>query len=140
MRGVGELCAELRIKLNHPTKKMTFHFGKYRGRDIEEIRFRDPRYVIWCIENVEGFQLTAEKFAEKSGKPKRSRKRAKSHAEAPPNHPKPRPAYEWHDHRPNPVLEAILADPILAYCHPREMHMATDWTPNVFATGDEPPY
>lgn len=119
---------------------MTFSFGQYRGRDIEEIRFRDPRYIAWAVENVEGFRLTAEKsaekFAGKLGKPKRS----EANEDAPPSPPKPRPAYEWHDGRPNPVLAAITADPTLAYCLPREMHMARDWAPNVFAPGDEPPY
>lgn len=123
---------------------MTFSFGQYRGRDIEEIRFRDPRYVRWCVENVEGFRLTAEKsaekFAGKLGKPKRPREPRESNAEAPPSPLKPRPAYEWHDGRPNPVLDAITADPTLAYCLPREMHMARDWTPNAFAPWDEPPY
>jgi hypothetical protein len=42
---------------------MTFSFGKYRGHDIEEVRFRDPSYVKWAIETVDGFRRTAEKSA-----------------------------------------------------------------------------
>jgi hypothetical protein len=123
---------------------MTFHFGKYRGRDIEEIRFRDPQYVKWAIETVEGFRLAAEKSAEayagKSRKPKGKRKSQQATVKTDSRSFRHRPAAEWRDDRVNTVLDAITADPILAYYHPREMHMATDWTPNIFAAGDEPPY
>lgn len=38
----------------------TFTFGKYKGRDVDEIICSSPFYVKWCLENVSFFSITDE--------------------------------------------------------------------------------
>ena len=38
----------------------TFTFGKYKGRDVDEIICASPFYVKWCLENVSFFSITDE--------------------------------------------------------------------------------
>lgn len=42
------------MRINEPG---VFTFGKYTGRNIEEILIIDPNYVYWCQENIEDFLL-----------------------------------------------------------------------------------
>lgn len=35
-------------------------FGKHEGRHIRQIIQDDPDYLVWCLENVSGFELTDE--------------------------------------------------------------------------------
>lgn len=37
-------------------------FGKYKGLKIFEIIDKDYKYLIWCMENIEGFNLNNEAF------------------------------------------------------------------------------
>lgn len=32
-------------------------FGKYRGRSIQDVLQKEPQYIQWCLQNVEGFKL-----------------------------------------------------------------------------------
>lgn len=115
-----------------------FTFGKYRGRDIEEIRFKDPQYCRWAADNVAGFAVILEAAVSAATKPHKRRRKGKVDIMPPKAYSRP-PQREWGDYRPNPVLDAILADYTLAFTHPRERHMAP-FEPDTFAPGDEPPY
>ena len=43
-----------------------FTFGKYKGKNIMDIIKNDPKYVHWCVRNVEWFELTVEQCHELS--------------------------------------------------------------------------
>jgi hypothetical protein len=32
-------------------------FGKYRGTTVEDVLDSDPAYLLWCLENVERFEV-----------------------------------------------------------------------------------
>jgi hypothetical protein len=115
-----------------------FKFGKYRGRDIEEIRFRDPQYCRWCAENVAGFAAILRDAVSAPVKQPKKRREGKADIVPPKAYPSP-PRREYADNRPNPVLAAIIADHALQYCHPLHMHMAA-FEPDIYQPGDAPPY
>lgn len=112
---------------------LRFHFGKYKGREIEEIRHRDAQYVAWAIENVSGFRAIAEESARTWTPPKKRKgKKAKKGdllTWKPSNSwtakdDKPKKEWRgWTPHSPDVVGDAIRADPILAYFMPCEMRM-----------------
>lgn len=35
-----------------------FDFGKHRGETVQEVIDTDSSYIDWCIEEVDGFELT----------------------------------------------------------------------------------
>lgn len=35
-------------------------FGKYKGYTIQEIIKKDPEYLAWAIDEIDGFELTNE--------------------------------------------------------------------------------
>ena len=39
-------------------------FGKYYGRYVRDVIAEDSGYIAWCLDNVEGFQLTEEAMKE----------------------------------------------------------------------------
>jgi len=40
-----------------------FQFGKYKGQPIKKVILEHIGYVIWCLDNVDGFKLTDEEQA-----------------------------------------------------------------------------
>lgn len=34
-------------------------FGKFKGRTVEDILDEAPEYLLWCLENVEQFEVDA---------------------------------------------------------------------------------
>ena len=38
-------------------EKDKFNFGKYKGETLEYVWNDDPDYIIWCVDNVEGFKI-----------------------------------------------------------------------------------
>ena len=39
--------------------KMTF--GRYKGKKVQEVFNKDPKYLLWCVKNVDWFHLTPGK-------------------------------------------------------------------------------
>jgi len=39
------------------TKKTKFAFGKYKGETVGTVMKSNTNYVIWCLENVDGFSV-----------------------------------------------------------------------------------
>lgn len=37
----------------------SLQFGKYRGYALQTILLQKPKYILWCIQNVAGFQMSA---------------------------------------------------------------------------------
>ena len=37
-----------------------FTFGKYRGMHLTKVLFKDPGYVQWCRDNIDGFSRATE--------------------------------------------------------------------------------
>lgn len=37
-----------------------FNFGKYRGMHLSKVLFKDPGYVQWCRDNIDGFSRATE--------------------------------------------------------------------------------
>jgi len=35
-------------------------FGKYKGKTVQEVIDQNPRYLDWCLETIEWFDLSAE--------------------------------------------------------------------------------
>lgn len=46
------------------TLSFVFPFGIHKGKTIKELldKFEDYDYVVWCIDNVQGFKLDDEAF------------------------------------------------------------------------------
>lgn len=42
------------------TKKSLFNFGKYKDITLSEVALFDPNYIIWCIQKVDYFAISAE--------------------------------------------------------------------------------
>lgn len=38
-----------------------FNFGKYKGKTLLHVIDNDPQYVIWCIDNIDDFNIN-DKF------------------------------------------------------------------------------
>ncbi len=34
-------------------------FGKYKGYALQTILLKQPRYIVWCLENIDGFQMSS---------------------------------------------------------------------------------
>jgi hypothetical protein len=43
----------MKIYLPH----FTLSFGKHQGKTIEEITLEDPKYIVWCIVNLNHFMI-----------------------------------------------------------------------------------
>lgn len=39
-----------------------FDFGKYKGKSVEAVINEDVKYIEWCIDNVDGFELDNEAY------------------------------------------------------------------------------
>lgn len=52
-----------RIKVINPDTYV-FTFGKYKGETFEHVAYINPRYVRWCIQNVEWFKVDKETEAD----------------------------------------------------------------------------
>jgi hypothetical protein len=37
-----------------------FRFGQYKGKPLWEVLEKDRRYVVWCIDEIPGFELDDE--------------------------------------------------------------------------------
>lgn len=35
-------------------------FGKYKDEHVEEVIVDDPKYIAWCIDEIDGFELDEE--------------------------------------------------------------------------------
>lgn len=35
-------------------------FGKYKGLPMQTVLLQNPRYIVWCLQNVAGFRMTQE--------------------------------------------------------------------------------
>lgn len=44
-------------------EERVFQFGKYKGQPIKKVILKHMGYVIWCLDNVDGFKLTDEEQA-----------------------------------------------------------------------------
>ncbi len=55
----GLRATEINIK-GAKTIKSIFYFGKYKGEDLNSIFDRDPGYIEWSINNINGFYLSIE--------------------------------------------------------------------------------
>lgn len=42
----------------HPEEEL--NFGKYKGRELEDVIAEDPSYIEWCVLNVHNFYLSPE--------------------------------------------------------------------------------
>jgi len=42
------------------TKDFIFDFGKYEGRSVNDIFWINAEYLLWCNDNIEGFDLYPE--------------------------------------------------------------------------------
>lgn len=40
------------LNLNHEMP-----FGKYKDETLADVIGKDPRYVLWCLDNIEGFHI-----------------------------------------------------------------------------------
>ena len=40
------------------TKKTKMDFGKYKGQTVGKLINKDSQYLIWCIKNVNSFNVT----------------------------------------------------------------------------------
>jgi len=34
-----------------------FNFGKYKGQTLKKVNDDDPDYLLWCQDNVKGFEI-----------------------------------------------------------------------------------
>ncbi len=34
-------------------------FGKYKGYALQTILLKQPRYIVWCLENIDGFRMSS---------------------------------------------------------------------------------
>ena len=57
---------------HHFTSKGVLTFGKYKGRSYEEIVFKDPNWLRWCCENVDGFRESMHALAMPEGRTRRT--------------------------------------------------------------------
>lgn len=46
------------------TKDSVLKFGKYRGEKLGEVMDTDPKYLEWCLENVDWFAEAADEIAD----------------------------------------------------------------------------
>lgn len=37
-----------------------FNFGKFRGQKVDAVILSNPKYIVWCLENVSYFSLEKE--------------------------------------------------------------------------------
>lgn len=44
------------------SKSNTLPFGKHKGESIRSVIVHDAKYLEWCIENIEGFELDDEAY------------------------------------------------------------------------------
>lgn len=42
---------------NMPCVQKTMQFGKYKGMRVLDVIDKDASYIVWCIKNVNGFEL-----------------------------------------------------------------------------------
>lgn len=42
------------------TVESIFQFGKYKGKTVEEVTNENPEYLLWCVKNIEWFDLDDE--------------------------------------------------------------------------------
>jgi hypothetical protein len=41
-----------------------FTFGKYKGSSLEDVIYDDFKYIVWCLDNLEWFQVTEAVYEE----------------------------------------------------------------------------
>jgi len=64
------------------TKKTKFAFGKYKGETVATVMKSNTNYVIWCLENIDGFSVNKTVQQEIDAfKIKRAEKAASRHDE-----------------------------------------------------------
>lgn len=39
------------------TKEIVFTFGKHKGKSVEDVLSFDPSYLVWCLENLDWFDV-----------------------------------------------------------------------------------
>lgn len=112
-----------------------FNFGKYNGRDIEEIRFKDPNYFDWAYRTIERFRDLVDSLDPADKRPRRpARATAETHglvvAAYNPDHVT---AEGWSSDRPCLVIEdykrRLRDEPLLPWLHPRHMCLDPSFDP-----------
>jgi len=125
-----------------PAKKkqgsiVRFEFGKYKGRDIQEIRFKDRNYFDWAYKTVDRFRELVDAMDAKEAPAKRTRV-AKERPERAglaqvPYNPDHVTREGWNGSGPCHTVESYrlqLADePMTPYLHPRDMFLDPTFDP-----------
>lgn len=40
--------------------KSRLNFGKHKGEEVQDVILEHPDYLLWCLDNIEWFELTPE--------------------------------------------------------------------------------
>jgi len=126
-----------------PAKKkhgsiVRFQFGKYKGRDIQEIRFKDMNYFDWAYKTVDRFRALVDSLDAQDTPVKRTNK--------PVNRSEVMSGLVVAEHNPNAVMaegwtgngpcravedykRRLALDPVLPYLLADELHLDRSFDP-----------
>ena len=57
--------------MNPFNSKGCFCFGKFKGKTFREVLFKEPKYIRWCNENIDGFKKAVDTLHNPQPKAKR---------------------------------------------------------------------
>lgn len=122
--------------MNARRKFPRFTFGKYNGKRIDEVRFKDPQYVEWLCAKDEAFRQLVLSIPETRRNRARmpvdaSKRGGLVKARLDPDHAT---SEGWRSHRPCLAIDAykrrLKDDPCLPHLLPDEMHIDPEFDPD----------